>query len=94
MRRVFALAIVLWPIMTAAAAQLPPRQAPCNQVESIGVATMAGDGTITMRLRSLPPGPVAEGILVYRPDDARYGEILRHLRGLVPGESTPVPPRC
>ena len=94
-RRVFALAMALLPISTAAAdAQVSPEQARCEQVTSIGVATMAADGTITMQLRSLPPGPVAEGILVYRPDDARYAEILRHLDGLVPGESKPVPPWC
>ena len=94
-RRVLALTIALLPTTTAAAAaQVPPRQVPCEQVVSIGVATMAADGTITMRLRSLPPGPVAEGTLVYRPDDARYGEILKHLHGLAPGESKPVPPWC
>ena len=33
--------------------QTPP---PCDQTASIGTATMAADGTITMRVRSLPPG--------------------------------------
>ena len=66
----------------------------CEQVESIGVAHMTEDGTITLRLRSLPPGPIAEGTLVYRPGDAQYEAIKKHLGGIAPGEYKPVPPWC
>jgi hypothetical protein len=79
---------------TAAPAQVMQAQVTCEQVVSIGVATMTADGTITMRVRSLPPGPVGEGVLVYPPSDPRYADILKHLGGLTPGESKPVPPWC
>jgi len=68
--------------------------AACDQTTSIGVATMAADGTITMRVRSLPPGPIAEGTFVYAPGHPQYDAILKHLGGLAPGESKPVPPWC
>jgi hypothetical protein len=42
---------------------------PCTQVTSIGVAHMGADGTITLRIRSLPPGPIAESVLTYKPGD-------------------------
>jgi len=66
----------------------------CADTQSIGVATMTEDGTITLRLRSLPPGPIAEGTLRYAPGDPRYDEIVRHLGGIRPGETKPVPPWC
>lgn len=66
----------------------------CEQVKSIGVAHMDKDGTMTLRLRSLPPGPIAEGTLVYRPGDPQYEEIKKHLGGIAPGEYKPVPPWC
>ena len=55
---------------------------------------MTEDGTITLRLRSLPPGPVAEGTMSYRPGDPKYEEIKRHLGGIKPGETKPVRPWC
>ena len=67
---------------------------PCEQVASIGVATMAADGTITMRIRSLPPGPIAEGLFTYLPTDPKYEDIKKHLGGLLPGETKMVPPWC
>jgi hypothetical protein len=67
---------------------------PCAKVESIGVAHMEQDGTITLRLRSLPPGPIAEGTLTYKPGDPKYEEIKKHLGGIAPGEYKSVPPWC
>jgi len=67
---------------------------PCESVASIGVATMADDGVITLRIRSLPPGPIAEGEFRYAPGDARYADIVRHLGGIMPGETKPVRPWC
>jgi len=55
---------------------------------------MDADGVLTLRLRSLPPGPIAEGTFTYRPGDARYDEIRNHLGGIAPGEAKPVPPWC
>ncbi len=66
----------------------------CQSTSSIGVARMDSDGVITMRVRSLPPGPVAEGELRYAPADPDYQEIVAHLGGIRPGESKPVPPWC
>ena len=85
--------IAALPIM-AMAPQAAEQQVTCEQAASIGVATMAADGIITMRVRSLPPGPIAEGTFVYAPGDPRYEETLKHLGGLAPGESKPVPPWC
>jgi len=67
---------------------------PCDAIASIGVAHMDASGVITLRIRSLPPGPIAEGELRYAPDDPRYEEIKQHLGGITPGESKPVRPWC
>jgi hypothetical protein len=69
-------------------------KAKCGGVTSIGVATMTPDGVITLRVRSSPPGPIAEGVLRYTPGQADYDEIKQHLGGITPGESKPVPPWC
>jgi hypothetical protein len=66
----------------------------CEAVDSIGVAQMTADGVITLQLRSLPPGPIAEGELRYAPDDPQYEEIKQHLGGIAPGETKLVPPWC
>ena len=87
-------AALLLALLTGAAGAEPGTGVPCEQVESIGVATMTQDGTITLRLRSLPPGPVAEGTMSYRPGDPQYEEIMRHLGGIKPGETKPVRPWC
>jgi hypothetical protein len=71
---------------------LPPIR--CEDVESIGSATMSADGTITLQLRSLSPNPDAEGVLTYAPDDPQYEEIKTHLGGIAPGETKPVKPWC
>jgi hypothetical protein len=67
---------------------------PCEAIDSVGSASMAADGTITLRVRSLWPQPFAETTLVYAPGDAQYGMIKRHLGGIAPGQSKPVPPMC
>jgi hypothetical protein len=67
---------------------------PCESVASIGVATMDADGVITLRIRSLPPGPIAEGELRYAPGDPHYQEIVDHLGGIRPGETKSVRPWC
>jgi hypothetical protein len=79
-----------------ALAALPARaqKAGCEDVASIGVATMTSDGVITLRIRSLPPGPIAEGELRYKPGDPQYEEIKKHLGGIAPGETKNVRPWC
>ena len=81
--------------LTAAAAAAEPKETvPCEQVASIGVATMTDDGAITLRLRSLPPGPIGEGTMRYRPGDREYEDIKNHIGGIAPGETKPVRPWC
>jgi hypothetical protein len=66
----------------------------CHAVASIGVAHMDEDRVITLRLRSLPPGPIGEGQFRYAPNDPAYDEIIQHLGGIEPGEWKPVRPWC
>src|SRR5450631_422438 len=89
------LALALFVAFAAAAAAAEPKETvPCEQVASIGVATMTEDGVITLRLRSLPPGPIAEGTMSYKPGDPQYEEIKKHIGGIAPGETKPVRPWC
>jgi hypothetical protein len=71
---------------------LPP--VTCATLDSIGVADMAGDGTITLHLKSLWPDPHEDSDLTYAPDDPQYNEIKQHLGGIAPGQSKPIPPFC
>ena len=83
-------------IAAPAAAQfkkdLPP--VTCATVDSIGMAQMSADGTITLHLKSLWPDPSNDTDLTYAPDDPQYDEIKKHLGGMAPGESKPIPPFC
>ena len=36
-------------------------------------------------------GAVGEAVLTYKPDDPKYPEIVKHLGGIKPGETKPVP---
>lgn len=55
---------------------------------------MGPDGTITLNIHSLPPGPIADGVLAYKKGDPNYARIYSHLGGIRPGEHKPVPPFC
>ncbi len=60
---------------------------------SIGSATMSADGTITLDLRAVGSGGLTgDARFVYPRGHKDYEEILRHLGGLRPGETKPVPP--
>ncbi len=61
-------------------------------VESIGVAVMQADGTITLRLTAAIGAGCAHGELHYRSNSDDYEEILEHIGGLSPGQTKPVPP--
>jgi hypothetical protein len=67
---------------------------PCEDIDSVGMATMSVDGTISLRVRSLWYQPVAEHRFDYAPGDPQYDAIKRHLGGIMPGQSKPVPPLC
>jgi hypothetical protein len=61
--------------------------------QSIGAAEMRADRTIVLRLRAeTEDGATGEGYFTYAPTDTDYESVLRHLGGLEPGESKPVPP--
>jgi hypothetical protein len=66
----------------------------CEDVDSIGSATMDSEGVITLRIRSLPPGPIAESVLRYAPGHRDYEMIKAHLEGISPGQTKPVRPWC
>ena len=54
---------------------------------------MAADGTITLNLRAEGQrGEIGDGAVTYPPDNAQYGEVLKHLNGLKPGEDKCVRP--
>ena len=71
---------------------LPP--VTCATLDSIGTAQMAADGTITLHLQSLWPDPKENTDLAYAPDDPQYDDIKKHLGGIEPGQSKPIPPFC
>ncbi|MBI5515162.1 MAG: hypothetical protein HY909_15405 [Deltaproteobacteria bacterium] len=61
--------------------------------DSIGAASMAADGTITMTLRAEDGrGSIGDAQFVYAPSHPRYEQIRRHLPTLQPGGSVQVPP--
>jgi hypothetical protein len=67
---------------------------PCEAIDAVGSAKMSAGGAITLRLHALWPQPFAESEHVYAPGDPHYGLIKRHLGGIAPGQTKPVPPLC
>jgi hypothetical protein len=75
------------------AAALPKEREPeMAPSDTIGTATMQPDGTIVLDLRAEGPGVQGDARLVYPKGHQQYDEVLKHLGGLTPGESKPVPP--
>ena len=60
--------------------------------KSIGLATMMSDGAIVLDLRSTEGGRHAGTRVTYTRDHPSYREVLRHLGGMQPGDTKPVPP--
>jgi len=80
-------------LMIALLTAVPALAAEAPLPDSIGAATMAPDGTISLQLRAEgKDGTVGDAVLVYRRDDPMYDEVLRHLGGMKPGEAKSVPP--
>ncbi len=74
-------------------ANTKPRRDSDDTKRSIGTATMTEDGTIIMDLRAEgPDGALGDARFVYHRGDKDYDKILKHIGGLVPGQSKPVPP--
>jgi hypothetical protein len=67
---------------------------PCEDIDTVGMAKMSADGTIALRIRSLWYQPLGEHYFVYAPGDPHYDAIKRHLGGIAPGQTKPVPPLC
>jgi hypothetical protein len=89
-----ALALLAAKLTGAAVANESDPPIPCEAIDSVGTAKMSADGTITLRLHALWPRPFAETQHVYAPGDPHYGFVKRHLGGIAPGQSKPVPPLC
>ena len=53
----------------------------------VGTANMLDDGTISLHLRLTSDGKAVNDTLVYKITDRAYDNVLRHLRGLSPGET-------
>ena len=54
---------------------------------------MNPEGSIVLQLRASDPrGMVGDAQFVYSPSHLQYDEVLRHVGGLRPGETKPVPP--
>jgi hypothetical protein len=77
-----------------AAADADSMPIPCEDIDSVGMAKMSADGVIALRIHSLWYQPVGEHYFVYAPGDRQYDAIKRHLGGIAPGQSKPVPPLC
>lgn len=59
----------------------------------IGIARMEADGTLLLDLRAEGSGGLrGHGRFVYRRGDKDYEMVLKHLGGMQPGETKPVPP--
>ena len=83
--------IVVTAAFLAACSTAPHRPDPAN--DCIGSATMAADGTITLKLRAEGHrGEIGDAALAYPPDHAKYREVLEHVGGLKPGEDKCVRP--
>jgi len=54
---------------------------------------MKADGTIVLQLRAEGnQGIIGDALVEYPPSHSHYAAVLKHLGGLLPGESKPVPP--
>jgi hypothetical protein len=87
-----ALALLATRLTGAALANDSEPPIPCEAIDSVGTARMSADGAIALRLHALWPQPFSESRHVYAPGDPLYGFIERHLGGIAPGQTKPVPP--
>jgi hypothetical protein len=93
-RRMAGLLIAFFAVNLGAATAGGSLPIPCEAIDSVGRAQMSGDGTITLRLHTLWPQAFAESERIYAPGDPQYASVRRHLGGIAPGETKPVPPLC
>jgi hypothetical protein len=62
------------------------------EVESIGVATQEGDGTIILMLRATGAGAIGDAQFRYPPTHPQYAMIKAHVGPIPPGKSVSVRP--
>jgi hypothetical protein len=79
-------------IVAALAVMLLSPEKPTRTGDIIGYAEMHKDQSIDLHLRSVQcDGMIAEGIITVKPTDATYGDILKHLGGMNPDGTKPIP---
>ena len=78
-------------LLAAAPASAAGLIADCRAPGTIGTATMALNGTVTLNLAA-PDGTV--GVFSYPKGDPNYARIVSHLGGIKPGDHKPVPAFC
>jgi len=84
---ILSLAAAFAPLAATAAEPRPSRPA------TIGVATLQPDGTLVLKLNvDGPPEKRGDSLVVYKPDNPRYREILAHIGDIKPGEKKPIAP--
>jgi hypothetical protein len=89
LRTVLALGVAIAIPPLAVSAPVEAQSTP--RVQFIGMASMSDDGTVTLRLTMTSDGKPADAIIIYKAEDSRYDEVLRHLGGLKPRQIKPVP---
>jgi hypothetical protein len=87
----FAKYLLLPVLLFAVPAAAAPLQQDCRAPGTIGTATMALNGTVTLNLQA-PDGTM--GAFAYPKSDPNYARIVSHLGGIRPGEHKPVPAFC
>lgn len=60
--------------------------------DAIGYATMLEDGTIRLDLRVTSTGNLARSVIEYKPGNAEYSDVMKHIGGIKLGERKLVPP--
>ena len=82
-------ALVLTVVMVVAVARTASAAEPAPLY--IGTATMEADGTLVLWLRAESGAIVGHGTMTVRPGDPHYEDYKRHIGGIAPGETKPVP---
>lgn len=84
---------ILMSVSACADQYIPVRDSVSDMINSIGVAMMKVDGTITLQLRAeSDDGSVGDAYFEYPPSDPEYQNIIDHLGGIEAGQQKPVPP--
>ncbi len=81
------------PVTTHAVPEPEKKNAPVTNNGSIGQATMKANGTLVLQLRAeAEDGTVGDAQFEYPKGHEQYDEVIKHVGGLEPGQTKPVPP--